>query len=114
MKCRHGERQPRLQILPDPVHDLFEMADHREHGQHCLNEHAVIPLPPRAHFEIGGIPSRSMESRIAEDHHPSVTLPNQRLKSLVRDIGGGTIPCHDQPPLVPPEASCSTHTPAVV
>src|SRR5439155_4283770 len=79
-----------------------------------LDEHAVIPLPPRAHFGIGGIPSRSMEGRIAEDHHPSVTLPHQRLKSLVRDIGGGTIPRHDQSPLVPQEASCPTDNPAVV
>ena len=42
---RHGERESCLEIRPDPVHDLFAMADHGQHRQHRLNEYAIIPLP---------------------------------------------------------------------
>src|SRR4029434_4157794 len=36
---RHGESQARLKIGPAPVHDLFEMANERQHGEHRLDEH---------------------------------------------------------------------------
>ena len=36
---RHGEGQARLKIGPAPVHDLFEMANERQHGEHRLDEH---------------------------------------------------------------------------
>jgi hypothetical protein len=67
-----------------------------------------------------------METRIAEDNHAPVDLPNQPwrtsggisshvmremsanapagpLKGVVSDIGGGTCPPHNQPPLIEPE-----------
>jgi cellulose synthase/poly-beta-1,6-N-acetylglucosamine synthase-like glycosyltransferase len=31
VKRRHGEREAGLEVLPAPVHDLFEMADERQH-----------------------------------------------------------------------------------
>src|SRR5215467_14292543 len=42
---RHGKRQARLKIGPAPVHDLFEMADERQHREHRLHQHTVLPLP---------------------------------------------------------------------
>ena len=41
---RHGERKPGVKIRPDPVHHLFAMADQRQHGEHRLDEQAVLPL----------------------------------------------------------------------
>src|SRR5712691_3413554 len=40
---RHGEREPGLKIGPAPMHHLFEMADKRQHGEHGLHQHAVLP-----------------------------------------------------------------------
>jgi len=42
---RYGEGQARLKIGPAPVHDLFEMADERQHREHRLDEHPLLPLP---------------------------------------------------------------------
>src|SRR5215510_5156544 len=60
----HGERQARLKIGPAPVHDLFEMADERQHGEHRLHQHAVLPLPARTEFEVGGVALGGMETGI--------------------------------------------------
>ncbi len=48
---RHGECQPCLKIRPAPMHDLFEMAHERQHGEHRLDEHTVLPLAARTQFE---------------------------------------------------------------
>ena len=57
----HGEREPGVKICPDPVHDLFAMADERQHRQHRLDEHTVLPLAALTQFEVAGIPLRGME-----------------------------------------------------
>src|SRR5215510_1694578 len=49
---RHGESQARLTIGPAPVHDLFEMADERQHREHRLHEHALLPLSPLTEFGV--------------------------------------------------------------
>src|SRR2546426_7921189 len=73
----HGEREARLKIHPAPMHHLFEMADERQHREHRLDEHPVLPLPARTHFEIGGIAFGGMEAGITQDNHALLTLPNQ-------------------------------------
>src|SRR5712691_7479011 len=57
----HGERQARLKIRPAPMHAFFEMADERQHREHRLHEHTILPLAPRTQFEIRGIALGSME-----------------------------------------------------
>src|SRR5216683_7982606 len=52
----HGEREPRLKIRPAPVHDLFEVHDQRQHGEHRLYQQAVLPLATLTQFEIARIP----------------------------------------------------------
>ena len=47
MKRGHGECQTRLEILPDPVPHLLEVANHGEHRQHGLDEHTIVPLAAR-------------------------------------------------------------------
>src|SRR2546425_9596998 len=88
----HGEREPRLKICPAPMHDLFEMADERQHREHRLHEHTVLPLAPRTHFEIARIALRGMEASVAQDNHMLFALPNEPLKGLVCDIGRATRP----------------------
>ena len=82
------------------MHDLLQMADERQHREHRLHQHAVLPLAALTEFEIGGIALGGMEARVAQDNHALFTLSNQPLKGVIRDIGGGTRPPHDQPPLI--------------
>src|SRR6266446_10540723 len=60
----HGERQARLKIRPAPMHHLFQRADERQHREHRLHQHPVLPLTTLTHFEIRGIALRGMEAGI--------------------------------------------------
>ena len=60
----HGKREARLTIRPAPMHDLFAMADERQHREHRLDEQTVLPLAALTQFEVGGIPLRGMEGGI--------------------------------------------------
>ena len=96
----HGEGQTRLKIGPAPMHHLLQMTDERQHREHRLHQHAVLPLAALTQFEIARIALRRMEAGVAQDNHPPINLLHQPLKGVVRDIGGGTRPPHDQPPLI--------------
>src|SRR5712691_2531762 len=74
---RHGERQACLKIRPAPMHHLFEMADQRQHREHRLDEHAVLPLTALTQFQVAGIPLGGMEGGIAQDDHALFKLPNE-------------------------------------
>ena len=90
------------------------MTNERQHREHRLDEHAVLPLPALTQFQVAGIPLRGMEAGVAQDDHPPINLLNQPLKGVVRDIGGGTRPPHDQPPLVEQQTEFPSDNPAVI
>ena len=96
------------------MHHLFEMADEREHREHRLHEHTVLPLAPRTQFEIGRIALRGMEAGVTQDNHASFKLPNEPLKGVIRHIGGRTLPGHDQPPLVQHQTEFAPDNPAMI
>src|SRR2546428_13607892 len=107
----HGEREPRLKILPHAVHPLLEMADKRQHGEHCLDEHTVLPLAALTQFEMARIALRGMEAGVTQDNHLFFALANEPLKGVIRDIGGWIHPHHDEsPPDVQPKARSSANT----
>src|SRR6266478_264666 len=110
----HGECQAGLKVLPAPVHDVLEVADHCQHREHRLDQHAVLPLPALTQFEVGGIPLRRMEGGIAQDNHPPIDLANEPLKGVIRDIGRVTRPPYDQAVLVEKQAEFAPDNPAVV
>src|SRR3989454_7586064 len=62
----HSKREARLKIRPAPMHDLFEMAHERQHGEHRLDEHTVLPLAARTQFEIARIDRKS--TRLNSSH----------------------------------------------
>src|SRR5712664_4000766 len=99
----HGERQARLKIHPASMHHLFKMTDERQHREHRLHQHAVLPLAPRTQFEIARIALRGMEAGVTQDNHLFFELSNQPLKGVIRNIGRGTLPRDDQPPLIEQE-----------
>src|SRR5262245_28727391 len=110
----HGEGQTRLKIGPAPMHHVFEMADQREHREHRLYEHTILPLAPLTQFEIARIPLGGMEAGVAEDNHALVKLPNEPLKGVIRHIGRSTRPPHDQSPLIEQQTEFPPNNPAVV
>jgi hypothetical protein len=110
----HGEREPGMEIRPDAVHDLLEVAHDGQHREHRFHQHALLPLPPRTHFEVAGIPLRGMEGGITQDNHALFELPNQPLKGIVRNIGRGTGPPHHQPPLVQQQTEFAPDNPAMI
>src|SRR5713101_9160176 len=108
------KRESRLEIRPDPMHDLFEVAHDGQHRQDRLHEDAILPLPPSTQFEVGGLTLGRMEGGITEDNHPSVKWSNEPLKGVIRAIGGGTRPPHDQPPLIEQQTEFPAADPAVI
>jgi len=62
---RHGAREPGVEILPHAMHDPLAMADHGQHGEHRLHQHAVLSRAALAQCEVGGIALRRMEGGIA-------------------------------------------------
>src|SRR6266705_5005409 len=109
----HGEREPRLKILPHAVHPLLAMTDKRQHGEHRLDEHTVLPLAALTQFEVGRIALGGMEGGIAQNNHAFVELPNQPLKGVIRHIGGRTVPRHNEPPLIEQQTAFAPDNPAV-
>ena len=96
----HGECQAGLKVLPAPVHDFLEVADHRQHREHRLHQHAVLPRTALTQFEVGGVTLRRMETGVTQDNHAPIDLANEPLKGVIRDIGRVTRPPHDQSPLI--------------
>src|SRR5712692_1332218 len=68
----HGEREARLKIRPHAVHDLLEMTDQGQHGEHRFHQHAVLPLATLTQFEVGGIALGGVEASITQDDHAPV------------------------------------------
>src|SRR5438876_9577872 len=95
----HGECQTRLKIRPAPMHHLLQMADERQHREHRLHEHTVLPLATLTQFEIAPIALGGIETGVTQDNHLVFALANQPLKGVIRDIGRDTRPSHDQPQL---------------
>src|SRR6266446_10956720 len=55
-----------------------------------------------------------MEGGITQDNHPPINLLNQPLKGVIRDIGRGTRPPHDQSPLIEEQTEFPADNPAVI
>src|SRR5216683_2018525 len=110
----HGECQAGLKVLPAPVHDFLEVADHRQHREHRLHQQAVLPRTALTQFEVGGVTLRRMETGVTQDNHAPVDLANEPLKGVIRDIGRVTRPPHDQPPLVQQQTEFAPDNPPVI
>jgi len=63
---------------------------------------AILTLQPLILLALMGLMTKFEQqlSSITQDNHAFFKLPNQPLKRVIRDIGGGTGPPHDQPPLI--------------
>ena len=93
---------------------FFAMEHHRQHGEHRLHQHTVLPRAALTQFEVGGIAFRRMESGITQDYHPCFKLPNEPLQRVIGNIGGGTRPPYDQAPLIEQQTEFAANNPTVV
>src|SRR5882672_4145384 len=62
----HGKGQARLKRRPAPRHHLFEMADERQHREHRLYQHTVLPRATLTQFKSARIPLRGMETGVTQ------------------------------------------------
>ena len=56
--------------------------DERQHGEHRLDEHPVLPRAALAQFEVARIALRGMEAGVTQDNHALFKLPNQPFKVI--------------------------------
>src|SRR6266516_3142731 len=110
----HGEREAGVEILPASVHNFLKLAHDGQHRQDRLHEDAILPLPPATEFEVGRSPLGGMEGGITQDDHAPVKLLHEPLKGVICDIGGGTRPPHDQPPLIEHQTEFPADNPPVI
>ena len=114
VKRRHGEREAGLEGRPDPVHDLFDMADERQHREHRLDEYAILPRTPSTEFEVGGIALGRMEGGITQDNHSCFAWPHEPLKGVIRHVSRGTVPRDHPARLVQHQTPFPADHPAVM
>ena len=110
----HGECEARLKICPAPMHHLLQMTDERQHREHRLHQHPVLPLAALTQLEVGRIALRGMEARIAQDDHLLFALADEPLKGVICDIGRGTRPRDDQSPLIEQQTEFTADDPAMI
>src|SRR5215203_2548846 len=55
-----------------------------------------------------------MEGGITQDNHAFFKLSHQPLKRVIGDIGGGTRPPYDQPPLLEEQTEFAADNPAMI
>ena len=111
----HCIGQSALEVGPNAVSDLLEMADRCQHREDGLDDHAAIPLTAPADFEIGRMPVLLLKPLITEDHHLVGHGVNQVLESRsVVDIGCVTGPIHDQTEVIDQITQLAANNPARV
>lgn len=67
VKDSHGEGQTSLEVRPNAVHDLLEMANGGEHRQYSFNHHAFVVVERLTHLQIGRITLFRVEAMIGKD-----------------------------------------------
>lgn len=109
-----GKRQPGLQIVDHPMHHFLGMADQRQHGEHGLDQHSVVPGSARAELEVGWITVGGMKPGVGQDQHAILEHLNQRMKQCIVDVGRRPQPTDNAPHVIDQQAEFLTHDPAMV
>src|SRR5262245_3917514 len=108
-----GKGQPRLEVRPAPMQDLFQMTNAGQHRQHGLNQHSGIPVPSLTELEIGRIPFLGMESGITQNNHLALEGFDEGMKGGVWRISPCTVPRHNQAQVVEEQTELTAHNPAM-
>src|SRR3954452_14641634 len=114
VESRQSEGQSRLEVAPDTMSHMLDVTDGMQHGKDGLDHHARVPLSSLAHQQVGGVALLKGEQRVSQHDHLLLVLSNHRVESRIMHISSGTIPIHNQPPLVEQQAELATNYPLVV
>jgi hypothetical protein len=114
VESRQSEGQPRLEVAPDTMSHMLNAADGMQHGKGSLNHHSRVPLSSLAYQQVGGIASLEGEQLVSQYDHPLFVLSNHRVESRIMHISSGTVPIHNQTPLVEQQAEFAANYPFVV
>jgi len=109
-----GEGQAHGEVAPGAVGCFFGGADLCEHREGGLDEHAIVPGPPRADLHVGWIALLASEHRIGEHNHPLSEAGDERVDGVVVGVGVIHAPGAHQAPLVEHDAKLAADDPAVV
>src|SRR5689334_5123772 len=101
----HCEGQACLEVDPDTVSHMLDVANGVQHGKYRLNHHARVPLPSLAYEQVSGIALFEGKELVSQHYHFLLILSNHRVESRIMNISCGTIPIDNrrsryQPPLV--------------
>jgi hypothetical protein len=111
----HCISQSALEVGPNTMGNLLEVANQGQHGQDRLDDHAAVPFSALAEFEVGWIPVLLGKPFITENDHLVSDKVNQFLKGrAIVDIGRGAGPIDDQTEVIYQEAQLPTNNPARV
>lgn len=67
IESSHGESQPSSEIMPAPVHHLFEMAYGGQHGEDSFNDHALVIGVTLTDLQIGWVILPGIEAMIGKN-----------------------------------------------
>ena len=97
---------------------FLHMAGVGEHGQHCLDQHPLVPDAAFADLEVLGVAllqgRLDVEAAVAKDQHLAVVLLDQWVECGIVDIGGIHRPVDHAPEMIQHETQLSPHDPAVI
>ncbi len=110
----HSVGQSGFKVIPDSMPYFFEMTDGGEHGEHCLNDHTLIPYPARTDLHVDWITRFGVKGSVGENDHLFFKLFNQRLEGGIIDIGHIGSPVHHQSILVEYKTELSSNNPPVI
>src|SRR3990172_8411201 len=111
----HGISQSALEISPNPVHHLLEMAHQGQHGEHRFDDHAGVPLAPLANLEVFRMPAFLDKAFITEQHHPGSIALGDRLKgAAIINVGYVDIPIHDKTQMIEHKTQLASDDPTPV
>ena len=84
-----------LEILPDLMPHLLDVAHHGEHGVDGLDQHPLVVLPALAHLQVGWVALLGVEPGVAKDHGMALEGIDQRVEPCVVGVRGCPGPADD-------------------
>ena len=100
VKERDRVSEPHLEIRPDTLAQMFQLANLREQRKDRFNQHPLVPLVERANLQIFRLIRASAKTVVRQDNHFLTHSFNQRQKFRVRDIRRLDLPVGNKSELV--------------
>jgi hypothetical protein len=111
----HRVNQAALEISPNPMHDLFEMAHQGQHGEYRFDDHAGVSFASLEDPEVFRIPIYLDKALIAEQHHlVGIALGNLLEGAAIVAVSCFDIPIHNETEMIEHETQLTPDDPMAV